>query len=159
MLYFCQYYHWISLACFPGKVLAPGATVGAAGVQWRRPSPSLAPPPHTLSRALEYKYSETARAPSSARSGRPHKHQKRSAMKLVQQPIFSNSFCTNFCTSFSNSYSNIFATEFRKMHFYFLGNFLCEPFDSGAEDHAGCNLSDNYKLPPSLFPALYLSDN
>ena len=36
-------------------VLAPGATASAAGVQWWRPPPRLAPPPH-LRRALEYKY-------------------------------------------------------------------------------------------------------
>ena len=64
-------------------MLAPGATASAAGVQWWRRAPSEAPPPKGA-RGRAYKYLPPARASLSARLGRPHVHQPRSAMKLVQ---------------------------------------------------------------------------
>ena len=74
-------------------MLAPGATASAAGVQWWRRALCEAPPPKGA-RGRAYKYLPPARASLSARLGRPHVHQPRSAMKLVQtlsqlQAIFS----------------------------------------------------------------------
>ena len=64
-------------------MLAPGATASAAGVQWWRRALCEAPPPKGA-RGRAYKYLPPARASLSARLGRPHVHQPRSAMKLVQ---------------------------------------------------------------------------